>query len=418
MDPEEIKKQISELGEDIKEGREELKKNIDDHDEVLKDVQNDLTEMEKEKTELEEKLRELESDIAEGNRLSGDKDNDEKEDFGFDNVGEFVNKAVHTSVDNIKDERLKDVAEYMEKDLEMDPGSAGGFLVPPKFGEMLDMFEPQEGIFRGRANVIPPGEQPDASIDFPALDQSTSDGVYAGVAVEWLEEGESKPETDFNFRDVSLEPSEVAGYIPMTDKLLRNAPEVAGTVNQLLTWALRQAEDDAFMSGDGAGKPQGVIGHDATITVTRNSAGSVEYTDLVTMFSNILSNGNYIWTINQTVLPDLMEMESTGGNQLWQPNAREDMPGTLFGLPVLFNQRQPTIGNEGDIALMDLSYYIIKDGAGPIISSSEHVEFLKNKTVIKAFMSVDGQPAVTDSLTLEDGSTTVSPFITLDQNTA
>ena len=73
----------------------------------------------------------------------------------------------------------------------------------------------------------------------------------------------------------------------------------------------------------------------------------------------------------------------------------------------------PALGSEGDLCLCDFSYYLIKDGSGPYVAASEHVYFKNNKTVIKAFWNVDGQAWMKEPLTLEDGSTQVSPFVFL-----
>jgi HK97 family phage major capsid protein len=81
---------------------------------------------------------------------------------------------------------------------------------------------------------------------------------------------------------------------------------------------------------------------------------------------------------------------------------------------VVFNDRIPGLGSTGDLMLLDLSYYLIKDGSGPFVAMSEHVHFTQNKTVIKAFWNVDGQPWLDEPIPLE-GSTanTVSPFVVL-----
>jgi HK97 family phage major capsid protein len=109
-----------------------------------------------------------------------------------------------------------------------------------------------------------------------------------------------------------------------------------------------------------------------------------------------------------------MNLVDTNGNLIWQPNARDGAPGTLIGLPCILNERNPVLGSKGDLVLADPSYYMIKDGFGIAISASEHVYFTNNETVIKAFWNVDGQPWLTSPLTLEDGVTTVSPFVVLD----
>jgi len=409
----ELKNEIKELIDLKKEGFTEIQDEVIQTGKTLKDVQDDVVKLEEKLVEKEDELEEVKGQLAQEGRLPNGDKLDEKEDFGFDSLGEFVAVAMSNSKNNPQDKRLKDVGEYMQKELATDPASAGGFAIPERFGEMIDLFEPQGAIFRPRATVIPAGDPPEAKINFPALNQTGDKGVYAGVEVSWIEEGGTKPETDYEYRDISLEPHEVAAHIPVTDKLLRNAPGVAGTINQLLTWALRQAEDDEFMTGDGVGKPLGVLGHDSTITVTRETAAEVNYADIVDMYAKIVFGGDYVWSANQTVLPQLMQMTDAADNLIWQPNAREGSPGSVLGVPLLMNQRQPTLDSgDGDIGLFDFRYYYIKDGVGPLIASSEHVEFKNNKTLVKAFLSVDGQPAIDDKLELEDGEN-VSPFVVL-----
>lgn len=71
------------------------------------------------------------------------------------------------------------------------------------------------------------------------------------------------------------------------------------------------------------------------------------------------------------------------------------------------------LGQPGDVWLADLKHYLIKDGSGPFVAASEHVYFMQNKTVIKAFWNVDGAPWLTQPIQLENGYQ-ASPFVKLD----
>lgn len=327
----------------------------------------------------------------------------------FRSFGEFI-YAVRFRPD---DQRLRGLQVEDRADLQMSSDALGGHLVPDQFRADLFRIQPREAVVRPRAFVIPAGSPPDATIRMPALDQSGTKGVYAGVTVSWIAEGAEKPETNPTFTDIELEPHEVAAHTVVTDKLLRNAPVADAVVRQLLRQAIIAAEDVAFLTGDGDGKPTGLIGHTSNVTVNRETADQISYSDVVQMYSRFLFGGDPVWLASQTVLPQLMQMTDAAGQLIWQPNARDDAPGTLLGIPVVVSNRMPTLGNKGDLVLADLNYYLIKDGSPLAISASEHVHFTSNKTVIKAFWMVDGKPAVTSPLQDEDG-TTVSPFVVLD----
>jgi hypothetical protein len=80
---------------------------------------------------------------------------------------------------------------------------------------------------------------------------------------------------------------------------------------------------------------------------------------------------------------------------------------------VVRNFRSPALGTLGDVLLLVPTYYLIKDGVATTVAASEHVLFKQNKTVVKAFKSVDGGPWLDGPIAQEDGQT-YSPFVALD----
>lgn len=334
---------------------------------------------------------------------------DRADDYQWRDLGEFIASVAIAPTDP----RLQ---QYRQ--LSMGVGPAGGFMVPEQFGDMRSEISPQAAVVRPRAEVIPAGDPPDAAITFPALDQSGALGVYSGVTVEWIAEGAPKPETEPTLREIKLEPQEVAAYIPFTDKLLRNAPASGALAERLLRRAIIAAEDVAFHSGTGVGQPLGYLGHPATLVVARNgfpeAADGDNYSDLVNMYAAVLQDGNpLVWTYSPTLLPELMQTTDANGNYIWTQSARDGEPDRILGIPALNNQRLPVLGAEGDLCLLNLRHYYVKDGSGIFVATSEHVRFTRNQTLIKAFWNVDGQPGLTTPLLLEDGVTQVSPFVVL-----
>lgn len=295
----------------------------------------------------------------------------------------------------------------------MGVGAQGGFVIPDQFLPSIRQIEIDKAIFRPRATTIPAGSPPDGSVTFPALDQSTNKGMYAGVEVEWIGEGEEKPETEAEFRKVSLTPNEIAASLFITDKLLRNAPAVGAVCQQLMRKAIIGAEEDAFLNGNGINKPLGVLNSPAVIDIDRDVANQISYGDVVDMITKFKGTGG-VFIASRTILPQLCTIKDANDNYIWQPNARDGQPNTLMGYPVIFNDQHPTLGNRGDLLLVDLSYYLIKDGSGPSLAISEHVRFRQNQTCIKIFWNVDGKCWLNTPLLQRDGSTQVSPFIALD----
>jgi HK97 family phage major capsid protein len=339
----------------------------------------------------------------------------------FESLGEFI----ATVVRNPNDQRLASLYhEQPNAEQRMDSGPAGGFAVPTQFRATLMQVSPQEARIRPRAMVIPAGDPPDSAITMPALDQGGTNpaNVYGGVEVNWIGEGAAKPETDAALREIKLEPKEVAGHVVLTDKLLRNWVAASAVIERLLREAMISAEDHAFLTGNGVARPLGIINSSAAFTVNRQGASQISRDDINAMTARILMRGGTpVWLASQSILPQLQNLRNdigsppTGNGALvWNPDLRDNAGNQLLGgYPILWNERSPQLGSKGDLALVDLSYYLIKDGSGPFVAASPHVKFLENKTVVKIFWNVDGQPWLKAPFK-QEGGYEVSPFVVLD----
>ncbi|MGG3871379.1 phage major capsid protein [Brevibacillus laterosporus] len=357
----------------------------------------------------------------------------QKDDGGFKNLGEFIHAVRFGDTTGRLSElpigqgqgggygvpdafKGQILPSKMKAQWSMGTDSEGGYAVPDQFRPDVLMINPSASIVRPRATVLPAGDPADGKITMPALDQG-SNGVYGGVEVAWIGEGEEKPDTSGKLREVSLQPHEVAATTVVTDKLLRNWVAADSFISSLLTKAMNAAEDIACLSGDGSNKPTGIITAKGSITVNREAAGKVTYTDVVMMLAklNPESLSDAVWVANQSILPDIVTLQDPSGKYIFiQGDATKGIPSTLAGIPIQFTGRTPARGQKGDLVLVDLKYYLIKDGSGPYIAASEHVLFRQNKTVIKVFWNMDGKPWVIEPLLLEDKVTKVSPYVVLD----
>ena len=229
----------------------------------------------------------------------------------------------------------------------------------------------------------------------------------------WISEGGDKPETNAKIKETRWSPKEVAAHIVVTDKLLRNWRSASALIERMLRGALLAAEDVAFLKGNGVGRPTGVLAAKALKKVNRAVANEVSYADLVGMEAELHEDGEAVWVVSPRVIPKLRQMKDGANHLIWQEDARSGAPSTLLGRAVVKNYRSPAPGSLGDVLLIVPSYYVIKDGVDTTIAASEHVLFKQNKTVVKAFKTVDGGPWLDGPIQQEDGNT-YSPFVALD----
>lgn len=335
----------------------------------------------------------------------------------FRNFGEYVECVLLApGAEALRPFRSRMLPKRLEKrDQSMGIGAEGGFLVPPQFLAEFLMVKPEEAVVRPRARVIPPGEHPDASISMPALTQGSA-GVYGGVTVGWEGEGVEGDETDADVHEVELEPKEATAWVDLTEKLLRNASMMSGAIMDLLRGAMTGAEDYAFLRGDGRGKPFGVIESPGRLDVTRNTANKVLTEDVIAMQSVLMPESQQfaVWVASQSTMPKLLILKDEADNNLViGGDITKGVPWSMLGRPLLWTGRTPTLGTRGDLMLVDFRYYWIKDGFGPVIAASPHVNWKSNKVCVKIVRSVDGASWVREPLTLEDGDTQVSPIVVL-----
>jgi len=321
---------------------------------------------------------------------------------GFSCVGELLYAARFEP----RDSRIQALQE-------MGTGGSGGVAVPDDLNPTLREVTPQDAIIRPRATVFPAGDSPDADLVLPSLNQGAAGNMFGGVQVDWVGEGAEKPETEVKLKETRWSPKEVAAHIVVTDKLLRNWKASSALIDRMLRGAILAAEDAAFLRGNGQGRPLGMLASDALKRVPRAQAGTVTYGDLLDMEAEFLDDPAAVWIVTPRAIQHLREMQDSEGRYIWVPLARNLPATTLLGRPVIKNYRSPAVGTLGDIALVAPPYYLIKDGVSLTVAASEHVLFKQNKTIIKAYKSVDGGPWLGEPVVNEDGQS-YSPFVALD----
>jgi HK97 family phage major capsid protein len=71
----------------------------------------------------------------------------------------------------------------------------------------------------------------------------------------------------------------------------------------------------------------------------------------------------------------------------------------------------------GDLLLASPSQYALITKGGVQAASSIHVRFVYDETAFRFVYRVDGQPVWASSVTANDGSSTISPFVALAATT-
>ncbi len=306
------------------------------------------------------------------------------------------------------------------KDIQSQDGPAGGYLIPEQYHAQLMEVAGYGALVRPRAQIIPVMTD---SGKMPVLNQGTAptagqgDTAFAGgVVAGWTSAGGSISETQPTFEQVSYVIQKIAGYTEVENEALADSPlGIEALLTRLFGTAVRNMEEFAFLRGDGAAEPLGILNAAAAIAVTTAGDNAFVLTDVLAIKARFKGTGGQpVWGIHPGMWPDIGKLEiSTGSSGVWQANLGEALGNALVGWPLIESEHLPQDDNAGDVLLADFSAYVIWDRAQMAVAFSEHAAFTTDKSTWRFVKRLDGAPWLSNAITLADpqGSYTVSPFV-------
>lgn len=266
-------------------------------------------------------------------------------------------------------------------------------------------------------------------------DTTRANEVVNGFRGYWLDEAAQITDTKPATADRAMKLRKLCYLVPVTDEMKYSAYNVGEIISNELPAAIRYKLNSALFNGAGSGsyEPVGIAtsGNGGLITVTRNTATRVIYTDLTNMIKRAhMPNGlgKYKFYISQSVLPEFIGMKWPNDSgtipafntlqNAWTGGAA--MGISLVGVPFVVVDSLPALGFKGDVVLSDLSaYYCLRPMQEETrIDSSIHFYFDKAVDCIRVITYADFGPTRTAAMTTKSGNpTTVSEHITLSTYT-
>lgn len=293
----------------------------------------------------------------------------------------------------------------------------GGFLVPEGFsGDMLSV-TPEPDPMAGRVTRIPMASP---VVNIPArTDKTHTTSVTGGLRFYRRAEADTVSSSRMQMEKVKLEATALTGIAYVTEELLNDsvvsfaALLQAGFRDELTSTLIEER-----LQGTGAGEFTGINNAASLISVTKETgqaADTIVYNNVLKMRARVWGYQNAVWIGNHDIIPQLATLNQavgTGGQVVWAPSAREDVPDILFGRPIYFSEYAETLGDAGDLVIANWSQYL--EGIYQPLESAEsmHVRFIQNERTFKFNMRNAGAPWWLSALTPRNGST-LSPFVRL-----
>ena len=230
----------------------------------------------------------------------------------------------------------------------------GGYLVPVEYDNRLIDVLNEENIMRSLATKITTSGEHKINI------------AATKPAAAWIEEGGALTFGDATFDQIMMDAYKLHVAIKVTEELLYDAAfNLEGYIIDQFGKALANAEEDAFLNGDGKGKPMGVFdttngGQYNTTTSTANISADDIINLVYTLKRPYRKNAAFI--TNDKTLASLRKLKDNNGAYLWQPALTAGEPDRLFGYAIHTSQFAPeAAAGKPAMAFGDFSYYNIGD---------------------------------------------------------
>ena len=243
--------------------------------------------------------------------------------------------------------------------LQIGTDSEGGFLCPDEYEHTLVQALTEENQLRSLCTIIRT-ESGDRKIPVVASHGTAS----------WIDEEAAYPESDDAFGQVSIGAFKLATMIKISEELLNDSVfDMPSYIAKEFARRIGAAEEEAFFTGNGTGKPLGILAATggAQTGVTTASATAISFDEIIDLFYSLRSpyRKKAVFVVNDATVKSLRKIKNGQGDYLWQASLTAGTPDTLLGRPVYTSSYMPTIeAGAKTVAFGDFGYYWVADREG------------------------------------------------------
>lgn len=239
---------------------------------------------------------------------------------------------------------FKTITDVLQEGIDAD----GGYLVPEEYDSRLITVLTSENIMRGLATRITTSGEHKINI------------AASTPAASWIEEGGALSWGNATFDQILLDAHKLHVAIKVTEELLYdNAFGLENYIIEQFGKALANAEEDAFLNGDGVGKPTGIFDVTKGGTIAGTLTAAIKSDDILDLVYALKrpyrKNASFI--MNDRTLAQLRKLKDNNGAYIWQPSYQVGEPDKLLGYSIHTSAYAP----ESAIAFGDYKYYNIGD---------------------------------------------------------
>ena len=288
--------------------------------------------------------------------------------------------------------RNRNLTPGVMNDLQIGTDTEGGYLVPDEFEHTLVQGLEEENVLRSLCTVI-----------------QTSSGdrkipiVTAHGTASWVDEEDPIPTSDETFGQISIGAHKVATMIKVSDELLQDSVfNLESYIAAEFARRIGAAEEEAFITGNGTGKPTGLLhatnGAGTGVTTSGNTPTADEIFDLVHSIKSVYRR-KAVFLLNDTTLKAIRKLKDGQGQYLWQPGLKEGQPDMLLNYRIATSPFMPEIAAGNKVILFgDFKSYWIADRQGRSFQRLNELYAATGQVGFRATQRVDGRLVLAEAM--------------------
>ena len=166
-------------------------------------------------------------------------------------------------------------------------------------------------------------------------------------------------------------------------------------------------QEEAFLTGDGAGKPLGLmVASNSGIPTSRdvstgNSSTAITFDGLIEAMYSVKTNywGMCRWMFSRAALKQIRRLKDGDNQFLWQPSNQAGQPGMILGYPFILNEFMPDTFTSGLYVGLwgDFSKYRIVDSMQFMVQRLDELYATTNEVGFIGRLETDGMPVLAEA---------------------
>lgn len=275
-------------------------------------------------------------------------------------------------------------------------GTGGGILVPTTVADSIVSKMNYISPVRQMATVIP---------NMPAQLQLPSENTMA--LAYWVSEGVAPTASAEVFDPNMLTPYKLGGLDNFSSEVIADAatnPAIQNYVESRFAIALALKENDAFVNGDGSGKPYGFRSSAITPGSVSTAGDTVVYTDVTNVYYSLKSayRQSAVFATSSIGMQALANVRDNQGRPIFVQSLVEGTPDRLMGRPIFLVDEIPSnLGAGTNTTELWFGYfgnYFVGDrGALRIDYGTNASDFANDLISLRMLKRVAGRPVIGES---------------------